>query len=65
MKNSNKKNIKKVWSVGDSKKDKQGRLIYFVGYSKDLDGKGRPFELWQPNPVINIKKKGSFRSLIN
>jgi hypothetical protein len=55
LKHANKKNIKKVWSVGDSKKDRQGRLIYFVGYSKDLDGKGRPFELWQPNPVINIK----------
>ena len=53
MKNYTKKNIKKVWSIGDSKKDRKGRLIYFNGYSKDSDAKGNPFELWQPEPILN------------
>jgi len=53
LKNYTKKNIKKVWSIGDSKKDRKGRLIYFIGYSKDSDAKGNPFELWQPEPFLN------------
>jgi hypothetical protein len=53
LKNYTKKNIKKVWSIGDSKKDRKGRLIYFNGYSKDSDPKGNPFELWQPEPILN------------
>ncbi|MDA8908365.1 hypothetical protein N9Q90_04440 [Gammaproteobacteria bacterium] len=53
MKNYTKKNIKKVWSIGDSKKDRKGRLIYFIGYSRDLDAKGNPFELWQLKPILN------------
>ncbi|MDA9220977.1 hypothetical protein OAI17_05805 [Gammaproteobacteria bacterium] len=53
MKNYTKKNIKKVWSIGDSKKDRKGRLIYFIGYSRDLDAKGNPFELWQLEPILN------------
>ena len=47
------KNIKKIWSIGDSKKDRKGKLIYFIGYSKELDNKGNPFELWQPEPTLN------------
>jgi len=53
LKNYTKKNIKKAWSIGDSKKDREGRLIYFNGYSKDSDAKGNPFELWQPEPILN------------
>jgi hypothetical protein len=53
LKNYTKKNIKKVWSIGDSKKDRKGSLIYFNGYSSDLDAKGNPFELWQPEPILN------------
>ncbi|MDA8867805.1 hypothetical protein N9I96_00750 [Gammaproteobacteria bacterium] len=53
MKNYTKKKFKKVWSKGDSKKDSKGRLIYFIGYSNDLDAKGNSFELWQPEPILN------------
>ena len=32
--------VKKDWLYGDSKKDRQGRLIYFIGYSEDTNSKG-------------------------
>jgi len=35
------------------KERQKGKLIYFIGYSKELDNKGNPFELWQPEPTLN------------
>ena len=39
---------KKGWSYGDTKKDKKGRIIYFVGYSSETSKSGDLIELWEP-----------------
>lgn len=39
---------KKAWLFGDTKADRKGRAIYFVGYSTETDAKGNPIELWEP-----------------
>ena len=44
-------NNKKLWLLGETKKDRKGRLIYFAGYSKEIDNKGNNIELWQPAPL--------------
>lgn len=33
-------------SVGDTKKDRKGRTIYFKGYSEEVSKKGISIELW-------------------
>lgn len=33
-------------SVGDTKKDRKGRTIYFKGYSEEVSKKGVSIELW-------------------
>ena len=33
-------------SVGDTKKDRKGRTIYFKGYSEEVSKKGVSLELW-------------------
>lgn len=38
----------KVWKIGDTKKDRKGRTIYFKGYSKEISKKGDVIELWEP-----------------
>jgi len=38
----------KVWKIGDTKKDRKGRTIYFKGYSKEISKKGDAIELWEP-----------------
>ena len=38
----------KVWKIGDTKKDRKGRTIYFKGYSKEISKKGDTIELWEP-----------------
>jgi len=43
---------KKDWLYGDSKKDRQGRLIYFIGYSEDTNSKGDSIELWEPEDIF-------------
>ena len=49
-------NNKKLWLLGESKKDRKGRLIYFAGYSKEIDSKGNNIELWQPTPLHKTQK---------
>ena len=39
---------KKTWKFGETKTDRQGRTIYFVGYANDTDPKGNQIELWEP-----------------
>ena len=39
---------KKAWLFGDTKTDRKGRAIYFVGYSTETDAKGNLIELWEP-----------------
>ena len=39
---------KKLYKIGDSKKDRKGRKIFFKGYSTKLSKKGLPLELWEP-----------------
>ena len=41
-----------VWSYGDSKKDRKGRSIIFVGYSAALSFKGDKIELWEPKSIF-------------
>tara|TARA_B100000768_G_C11183098_1_gene333837 strand:+ start:184 stop:345 length:162 start_codon:yes stop_codon:yes gene_type:complete len=41
-------NSKYTWMYGDSKKDRKGRIIYFIGYSDVRDMKGNQIELWEP-----------------
>jgi hypothetical protein len=39
-------------SYGDTKQDRNGRIIYFVGYTKECDKKGNLIELWEPDQVF-------------
>ena len=41
-----------IWSYGDSKKDRKGRSIIFVGYSAALSFKGDKIELWEPESIF-------------
>ena len=34
--------------IGDTKKDRKGRKIFFKGYSTECSKKGLPIELWEP-----------------
>ena len=40
--------VKKVWKLGETKKDRKGRTIFFRGYSKKLTDNGTAIELWEP-----------------
>ena len=40
--------LKKVYKIGETKKDRHGRTIYFEGYSDEVSKKGDPIELWKP-----------------
>ena len=49
---------KKNWSYGDTKKDRKGKVIYFVGYSTELSKKGHPIEMWvQENEYLKLANK--------
>ena len=39
---------KKLYKIGDTKKDRKGRTIFFKGYSTECSKKGCPIELWEP-----------------
>ena len=39
---------KKLYKIGDTKKDRKGRIIFFKGYSTECSKKGCPIELWEP-----------------
>ena len=39
---------KKLYKIGDTKKDRKGRTIFFKGYSTESSKKGLPIELWEP-----------------
>lgn len=43
---------KRDWSYGDTKIDRKGRVIYFVGYSLELTKSGNPIELWVPKDIF-------------
>ena len=38
----------KLYKIGDTKKDRKGRKIFFKGYSTECSKKGLPVELWEP-----------------
>jgi len=38
----------KSLSVGDAKKNRKGKTIYFKGYSEEVSKKGVSVELWGP-----------------
>ena len=38
----------KLYKIGDTKKDREGRKIFFKGYSTECSKKGLPIELWEP-----------------
>jgi hypothetical protein len=40
--------LKKLYKIGDKKKDRKGRTIFFKGYSTECSKKGLPIELWEP-----------------
>lgn len=40
--------VKRVWKLGETKKDRKGRIIFFKGYSKKLTDNGAAIELWEP-----------------
>ena len=40
---------KKIYKIGDTKKDRKGRTIFFKGYSTEYSKKGLPIELWEPS----------------
>ena len=39
---------KKLYKIGDTKKDRKDRTIFFKGYSTECSKKGLPIELWEP-----------------
>ena len=39
---------KKLYKIGDTKKDRKGRKIFFKGYSTECSKKGLPIELLEP-----------------
>ena len=39
---------KKLYKIGDTKKDRKGRTIFFKGYSTECTKEGLPIELWEP-----------------
>ena len=39
---------KKLFKIGDTKKDRKGRTIFFKGYSTECSKKGLPIKLWEP-----------------
>ena len=39
---------KKLYKIGDAKKDRKSRTIFFKGYSTECSKKGLPIELWEP-----------------
>ena len=39
---------KKLYKIGDTKKDRKGRTIFFKGYSTACSKKGLTIELWEP-----------------
>ncbi|MDG1203293.1 MAG: hypothetical protein P8N65_05470 [SAR86 cluster bacterium] len=43
------------WAYGDTKLDRNGRVIYFVGYSSKLTKSGDRIELWVPMDLF-VKK---------
>jgi|TARA_B110000977_G_C11073651_1_gene490392 hypothetical protein len=45
------------WSFGDSKKDRKGRVIFFIGYSKEVSSRDKPNELWEPEEIFLKRKK--------
>ena len=40
---------KKIYKIGDTKKDRKGRIIFFKGYSNERSKRGFPIELWEPS----------------
>ncbi len=48
---------KKIWNFGDSKLDRQSRVIFFVGYSKEVNVKNELIELWEPENVFKNRSK--------
>ena len=50
-------NKKKIWNFGDSKIDRKGRQIFFIGYSEETNSKSEPIELWESEKnFINMYK---------
>tara|TARA_X000001036_G_scaffold328609_1_gene307245 strand:- start:1432 stop:1596 length:165 start_codon:yes stop_codon:yes gene_type:complete len=47
----------KIWTFGDSKLDRQGRLIFFVGYSEETNLKNELIELWEPENIFKSRNK--------
>ena len=47
----------KIWTFGDSKLDRQGRTIFFVGYSKETNLKNELIELWEPESIFKSRSK--------
>lgn len=47
----------KIWTFGDSKLDRQGRVIFFVGYSKEANLKNELIELWEPESIFKSRIK--------
>ena len=41
-----------IWSYGDTKIDRQGKTIYFIGYTNQQDKKGNQIELWEPEDIF-------------
>ena len=42
----------KTWLFGQTKKDRQGRTIYFIEYTNQFDSLGNQIELWEPEDIF-------------
>lgn len=51
------------WAYGDTKLDRNGRVIYFVGYSSKLTKSGDRIELWVPMDLF--VKKYQYKTLVD
>ena len=50
-------NKNNIWKFGDSKLDRQGSLIFFVGYSEETNLKNELIELWEPENIFKSRNK--------
>jgi len=53
----------KTWLFGQTKKDRQGRTIYFIEYTNQFDSLGNQIELWEPEDTFLARSSNYLKSI--